>query len=166
MKKNRSSITSGIIMIAVGLLFLLLNMFPGISAQINFGLHWPLLIVLVGLFFLFSAPLSTGDMAIPGSIVIGIGTILYYQNLTGNWASWAYIWTLIPGFVGIGLVLSSLKEDQTKKRQSGFKLIGLSALLFIIFGLFFTGFGRLGALWPLGLIGLGIWLLFRNHLKR
>jgi hypothetical protein len=44
-----------------------------------------------------------GRAGCPGSILAGIGGIFYYQNLTNDWESWAYIWALIPGFVGIGV---------------------------------------------------------------
>ena len=65
-------------------------------------MSWPLIVVAVGagllvLGLLVGAP----EMAIPAVIVGGIGGILYYQNLSGNWASWSYLWTLIPGFSGL-----------------------------------------------------------------
>ncbi len=39
----------------------------------------------------------------PSIIVGGIGGILAYQDYTGHWESWSYLWTLIPGFVGLGI---------------------------------------------------------------
>lgn len=162
---KRGSINGGIIMIVVGVVFLLINMFPGLAERLDIGRQWPIIIVIVGLFFLISAVVSIGDMAIPGSIVLGIGGILYYQNFTGNWASWAFVWTLIPGFVGVGLVLASLlQKGRGEQRRAGVRLVGMSALLFIIFALFFTGLGSLGQFWPVLLILLGLWLMIRNRL--
>jgi hypothetical protein len=43
-------------------------------------------------------------MAVAACIIGGIGGILYWQSYTGDWASWAYVWTLIPGFSGIGII--------------------------------------------------------------
>ena len=42
--------------------------------------------------------LLTGQpgMLVPACIVGGIGGMLYWQNLTGDWASWSYSWSLIP----------------------------------------------------------------------
>ena len=162
---NRGSINGGIIMIVVGVVFLLINMFPGLAERLDLSRQWPLIIVTVGLFFLISAVVSIADMAIPGSIILGIGSLLYYQNTTGNWASWAFVWTLIPGFVGIGLILASLLQNgRGGQRSAGIRLVGMSALLFLVFSLFFTGLGSLGQYWPILLILLGLWLMVRNRL--
>lgn len=161
--KTRSSIVGGLIMIAVGVLFLLLQLFPALGAFFDIGQLWPLLIMLVGLFFLLGALLGTPPLAIPGSIVGGIGLILLYQNLTGHWSSWAYMWALIPGFVGIGLIVAGVLGKLRPQVAAGRRLLVISLVLFIIFALVFTGFGgQFGQFWPLALIGLGLWLLFGN----
>ena len=103
--EKRSSIVGGLILIGVGTMFLLLQLFPSLADQIDLARQWPLVIVTVGGVFLLTAVLGTPPLAIPGSIIGGIGGILYYQNLTGDWASWAYVWALIPGFVGVGIIL-------------------------------------------------------------
>ena len=147
-------------MILVGVLFLGLQMFPGFFRVFDIGHQWPLIIVIVGVFFLISAFISTPQLAIPGSIVTGVGSILYYQNLTGNWDTWAYIWTLIPGFVGIGLILSARLGGAGHTAAAGGRLLGISAILFLVFALFFSNVGQF---WPILLIALGIWLLVRNR---
>ena len=96
--EKRNSIVGGIILIGVGVLFLLMQLFPGFAEIFDFSRQWPLLIVLLGALFLLGAFLGSPQLAIPGSVVTGIGIILYYQNITGNWASWAFVWALIPGF--------------------------------------------------------------------
>ena len=161
--KTRSSIVGGLIMIAVGVLFLLLQLFPGLGDFFDIGQLWPLLIMLVGLFFLVGAVWGTPPLAIPGSIVGGIGLILLYQNLTGHWDSWAYVWALIPGFVGIGLIIAGVLGRLPQQVAAGRRLLVISLVLFVVFALFFTGFGgQFGQFWPLALIGLGLWLLFGN----
>lgn len=161
--ERRSSIIGGLILIAVGGLFLLLQLFPGLSANINMARQWPLIIVAVGGFFLVGALFGTPPLAIPASVIGGIGSILYYQNLTGNWASWAYIWALIPGFAGIGTVLMGLLERKKNGRvREGLRLMGISLALFVVFGLFFNGFGGLGQFWPVLLIIAGGWILLQN----
>ncbi|MCA9967459.1 MAG: hypothetical protein KC423_24590 [Anaerolineales bacterium] len=161
--KTRSSIVGGLIMIAVGVLFLLLQLFPGLGDFFDIGQLWPLLIMLVGLFFLVGAVWGTPPLAIPGSIVGGIGLILLYQNLTGHWDSWAYVWALIPGFVGIGLIIAGVLGRLPEQVAAGRRLLVISLVLFVVFALFFTGFGgQFGQFWPLALIGLGLWLLFGN----
>ncbi len=164
---KRSSIIIGTILILVGLLFLVIQLFPGLAFSLNIGQQWPLIIVSVGILLILSALFGSPALAIPGSIVTGIGSILYVQNLTGAWASWAYIWTLIPGFVGIGLILAGLLgyERRTSWRE-GSRLLLISFILFLIFGAFFNGLGGLGRYWPIALIGLGLWMLLPRRRQR
>lgn len=161
---KRRSINGGIIMITVGILFLLLNMFPGFAERLDIARQWPLIMITLGVLFFVSAIVSVPSMAIPASIITGIGGILYYQNLSGNWASWAYIWALIPGFVGIGIMLSGILDKGNRKQiGAGIRLVGVSAVLFFIFAFFFTGLGNFGQYWPILLILLGLWLIIRNR---
>ena len=103
----------------------------------------------------------------PDTIIGGIGGLLYYQNVSGNWDSWAYAWSLIPGFVGVGLMLMGLLDREKRSSiRDGIRLIFISFLLFAIFGGFLGGSGALGQLWPVLLILAGIWMLWRNRSGR
>jgi hypothetical protein len=99
-------------------------------------------------------------MAVPACIVGGIGMILFWQNQTGNFGSWAYAWTLIPGFAGVGEVLAALLGDRnTAHIRSGLRQIVVSAVLFVVFGSFLGGFRVLGPYWPVILIAGGLLLI-------
>ena len=164
--EKRNSIVGGIILIGVGVLFLLMQIFPSFSEIFDLGRHWPALIVLLGILFLVGAFFGSPQLATPGSIITGIGLILYYQNITGNWASWAYVWTLIPGFVGIGLILTDwLIPGKQGMTPDGTKLLVASAVMFMIFGSFFNGFGGIGRFWPFVLIAAGAWMLWQNRIS-
>jgi len=162
--QKRSSIIGGIILIVLGGIFLLLQLFPSFADQFDIGRQWPLIIIAAGGFFLLSSFLGTPALAVPGCVIGGIGGILYYQNLSGNWASWAYVWALIPGFAGIGTILMGLLGDgrKTNVREGG-RLVLISLIMFAIFGAFFNGLGGIGQYWPVLLILLGGWLLFTNR---
>lgn len=161
--EKRSSIIGGLILIAAGVLFLLLQLFPGLAEQVDLARQWPLIIVAIGGFFLLAALLGTPSLAIPGSIVGGIGAILYYQNLSGDWASWAYVWTLIPGFVGVGTFLMYLLRGQFKRGlREGGNPVAVSVAMFLVFAAFFNGLGGLGQYWPVLLILLGGWMLLKR----
>jgi len=163
---KQGSIISGSILILIGLFLLLAQFFPGLAAFFDIGRQWPLIIVAVGALFLLSAPMGVPPLAIPGAIISGIGGILYYQNSTGNWASWAYIWTLIPGFVGVGMIWMGLLQRRSRQAmREGGRLLLISAFLFVVFAAFFNGLGGLGRFWPVLLIGAGFWLLIRNRLS-
>lgn len=162
--QKRSSIVGGLMMIVVGAFFLLLQFLPSLAAQIDFGRQWPLLIIGLGGFFLLGALFGTPPLAVPGSVVTGIGGILYYQNLSGNWASWAYMWALIPGFVGIGTILMGILEKKGRRTmREGGQLLVVSLVMFAIFAAFFNGLGTFGRYWPLLLIVAGAWLLLQNR---
>ncbi len=106
-------------------------------------------------------------MAIPAAIVTGIGCILYVQDVNEDFLSWSYMWTLIPGFVGVGLILTGLLGENTRKNiSSGVNLIVISAVLFLIFGTLLGGLSILGPYGPaILLIALGVYILARGFLR-
>lgn len=162
--EKKSSIVGGLILILVGTLFLLMQFFPGLAERVDFASQWPLMIVAIGVFFLLASLVGTPPLAIPGSVVTGIGGILYYQNLTGNWASWAYIWALIPGFVGLGTILMHTLQGHLRRGiREGGGLLVISAVMFVIFAAFFNGLGGLGQYWPILLILAGGWMLIKRR---
>ena len=106
-------------------------------------------------------------MAVPACIVAGIGGILYYQGLTGDWTSWVYVWTLIPGFTGVGAILAGLLGEKTRKSvREGVTLIVISGALFFIVGAATGRIGWLGGYWPLVLVGWGVLIILRTLLRR
>ena len=159
---RKPNLLLGIILIILGVLFLAYQLIPALHALINWENAWPLLIVGVGVAFFVGAVLGhVPGLAIPGSVIGGIGLLLFWQNTTGDWGSWAYAWALLPGFVGVGLILMGvLGEKPRKSLASGLWLIVISSILFLIFGSFLGGFG-FGAYWPILLIGLGFIILLR-----
>jgi hypothetical protein len=143
---------------------LAVQLLPGL--QIWFS--WPWIIIGVAVLLLVIG-LLTGvpAMAIPACIVGGIGGVLYWQDATGNWDSWSYAWTLIPGFVGVGIFLAGLLGEDTRDSiRAGSGLILISLVLFAIFGSVFGALGLLGSYWPVLLILLGVLLLARSLFRR
>ncbi|MCA9872499.1 MAG: hypothetical protein KC441_02560 [Anaerolineales bacterium] len=165
--ERKSSIVGGAILILVGIFFLLVQFFPGLLGWFDLSQQWPLIIVLIGGLFLIGAVLGTPPLAMPACIIGGTGLILYYQNVSGNWASWAYIWSLYPGFAGLGVILMhTLSGNFRQGLREGGNLLLISAALFVVFGAFFNGLGILGQFWPVLIIALGLWLLWKNRAAR
>lgn len=158
MKRN-NGIVLGIILIILGLLFLAREIVP---EYFQFW-DWPFIIIgLGGVFLLWAIFSGTGGLAVPGSILAGIGGIFYYQNLTGNWESWSYIWALIPGFVGVGIIISGIIDRNYKEAFSGgLMLLLISGMLFFAFGSAFGLPPEVTMYWPALLILLGIVALVR-----
>jgi hypothetical protein len=168
MRQNRSTLFLGILLILVGAWLVLSNQVPALRTWLDNNFAWPMWTIGAGL-LIFLIGLLTGapGMSVPAAIVAGIGGILFYQNATNNFASWSYMWTLIPGFVGIGLILAGLLGEYTRHNLSrGLNLIVISAVMFLIFGALFGGLGILGPNGPaILLIALGLYILLRGFLR-
>ncbi|MCD6576628.1 MAG: hypothetical protein J7K66_01285 [Anaerolineaceae bacterium] len=151
--ENRRGMVGGLILILLGGFLLAVQLMPDIFGYIS----WPFLIIGIGGAFLLAALFTrNGGLAIPGCVIGGIGAILYYQVTTNNWASWSYIWTLIPGFVGVGtLIAGFLSRGRPHFDRGGLVLIAISAMGFLIFGGMFGIALDVDMLWPILLIGIG-----------
>ncbi|HEY9122586.1 MAG TPA: hypothetical protein VIM80_06285 [Brevefilum sp.] len=156
---RRASVVSGFFLILLGILFLIREIAP----QYFQFWDWPFIIIGLGLLFIIWAIASgTGGLAVPGSILAGLGGIFYYQNMTGDWESWTYIWALIPGFVGLGIIISSLIDRNFKQSISaGLILILISAIMLFSFGAAFGLDPEFTKYWPALLIALGLISLVR-----
>ena len=165
--RQRSRLAGGLILVLLGVWFLLLQIVPGLQAWVNSSLGWPLIVIAAGLLLLLlGLLLGVPAIAIPACILAGIGGLLSWQNATGNWASWAYAWTLIPGFVGVGIILSGLLERRVgRSLQAGAWVILISLILFLIFGSFLGGQALIGPYWPVVLVVLGVLLLLRAFVR-
>src|SRR5258708_861714 len=133
-KQNRTQLILGILLILLGLWFFAAQQVRSLKALANIKFDWPLYVVGAGALILATG-LLTGQprMAIPASLVAGIGGILYYQNQTHDWQSWSFLWTLIIGFVGIGNIITALLGDEVQRNLGrGVNLLVISAVLLLI----------------------------------
>ena len=163
---RKSSILAGLILIAVGTLVLLLPLFPNVADIIDINRMWPLIVVSIGGLFILGALLGAPGLAIPGCIIGGIGAMLYYQNLNNALDTWAYSWTLIIVFVGIGIFLMHLLEGEaaTGIREGG-RLVVIGLIMFLVMGSFFGAGPGISVVLAAILIGIGIWIVIRTFLK-
>jgi hypothetical protein len=167
-RRQRSNTILGLVLVLVGAAFLVQHFYPDLSIWDYFSFSWPWYVIGAGvLLFLLGLLLGAPGMAVPAAIVSGIGVILYWQNATGNWDSWAYAWTLIPGFVGIGIILEGLLSGKFRSGlRAGGSLIVISAILFVVFASFLGGPALLGTYWPVLLILIGLWFIIRSLMRR
>lgn len=166
-RKTRSSLGIGLLLVLIGGFFLAVQFLPDLGDWFWHIFDWPVYIIGAGVCLLvFGLVVGEPGMAVPACIVAGIGGILYYQNATGDWESWAYIWALIPGFTGVGGMLSSLLGSGGRSGfRSSLTLVLISLVMFLVFGAFF-GANPLGAYWPILLIALGVWMLIQPLFKK
>lgn len=161
--QRRNNLALGLVLLLIGGLLLAVRIFPSMGSWLEIRFAWPMFVIGAGLLLLLIGLLvRTPEMAVPAAIVTGVGCLLYWQNATGRWESWAYAWTLIPGFVGIGTILSGLlgRNPRQSLREGG-SLIFISLIMFAIFSSFLGGRAFFGNYWPLLLILLGLWILIR-----
>lgn len=144
----------------------------GVMFGLGIGALWPLFVMIPGLVFLGAAAKggrSTAAFAIPGMLISGTGLLLLVQNLTGYWSSWSYAWTLYGVFLGMGFAMMGRLMGDSAVESMGRVFILVGGIAFLVFGAFMEavmGFGGLGTLWPLVLIGAGLFLLARPFTLR
>jgi len=167
MQQNRSNLILGFLLILVGGWLIVTNQVPSIQAWLDENFIWPMWTIGAGAVILLIG-LITGapGMAIPASIVAGVGGILYYQEVNDAYSSW-YLWLLIPSFVGAGMILAGLLGEHTRRNIShGLRNIVVGVVLALIFGTLFGGLdilGKYGA--PILIILLGVYILARGVMR-
>ena len=171
--RGRTQLALGVILILLGAWFLLDKSVPAFHALFDKYTEFPLNMLVIGAgIFIVGLVLGQPGMSVPAAIVAGIGGIFYYQEMMNDYGSWSYMWTLIPGFVGVGSVLAGLLGDSTAHNlKRGLNLMVVSAVLFLVFSSFLGGWKLLGNFGPaILLILLGLWVLgnglYRSFRKR
>jgi hypothetical protein len=167
-QKERSNVVAGMLLILVGGLFLAAQLAPGIFRWLQPQQNWPLIVIGAGI-LLLTIGLLVGepDMLVPAAIVGGVGGLLYWQSVTGRWDSWAYAWTLIPGFVGVGVFFALLIEGRPRQAfAEGGQTIMVSLVLFTVFGSLLGPGDFPVLLWPVLLIGAGLLVLINTLLRQ
>jgi len=165
-KQRRTSIVGGAVLILIGAVLFAAQIAPDLVPDFWREFSWPWIVIGVGLFlFALGAVVGEPGLAVPATIVSGIGGILAFQNYTGQFESWAYLWTLIPGFVGLGIILMKLLGGEGSVKD-GTTLLLISLTMLAVFGSFFGALGLAGRYWPVLLILLGVVLLVRSFVKK
>ena len=172
MVRDQRNTVGAFLLIGLGVLFLVGQIF-----NINFwsivGFSWPVFVLIPGVIFLalaFAGDRKMSGFIFPGAFVTGTGAILWYQNVTNNWQSWAYIWTLYPVFLGLALIFNGRRNGKEKEITTGRGFVTYGMIAFLAGAAFFelAIFGANSALtsWivPLVLIGVGGYLLLSGQI--
>ncbi|NLD45229.1 MAG: hypothetical protein GX657_17260 [Chloroflexi bacterium] len=158
--RNRGSLYAGLLVILLGIIMFLAQATRGgalFGMRLGWRAAWPFFILWAGAAFLLPLVVwwerraSLAGLVIPGTIITANGLVLLFQNVTGLWGTWAFLWTVEPMAVGLGLFLFYLIAE----RRSGVLLAasivgGVGLLMFLIFSGVFTFLG------PLLLIVVGV----------
>ncbi len=167
-RQSRTQLVLGVLLVLLGVWFVAVRQVPALKAWMEVQFVWPFYVIGAGALILFIGLLTGAPaMAIPASIVAGIGGILYYQNRFNDWESWSFLWTLIPGFVGAGTILAGLLGEDTRASLGrGINLLVISAVLFLVFAAIFQRLNILGTYGPAALlIFLGFYVIGRGLIR-
>jgi hypothetical protein len=107
----------GAILIVIGLAVLATRYLPGLED----AAFWPFFIIGPGIvLFILGLILPNAGMIIGGTVVTSVGLILAWQNATGLWATWAYVWALVgPGASGLGTFIGGLRTGNGGMARAG-----------------------------------------------
>lgn len=164
-RHGRSQLVLGVILILLGGWFLLDRTVPNFHDFFEQYTVFPNNMFLIGAgLFIFGLIVGAPGLSVPACILAGLGGIFYYQQLQHDASSWSYMWTLILGFIGIGVILQGLLGDHTADNiKRGLNLVVVSAVLFLVFSYFLSDWKLLGNYGPaIVLILLGLWVLGRG----
>ena len=137
-QNERNTRALGLLLLAVGVWILIARFI-----HINLGdWLWPFWIIVPGGLIIalgFRDSRRKGEGLVTfGSIVAVTGIILFVQNITGQWQSWAYAWALLfPGSIGLGQYLWGKRTGNTAAVHSAEKTLRVALMLFMGFGIFF-----------------------------
>jgi len=167
------TIAIGLVLVAVGAV-LFAGQLAGIGIE---DVGWPFIVIAAGVAVLLIGLLVANEqgMVIGGTIATTVGLVLFYQDQTGRWESWAYAWALVgPAASGLGLALWGVRTGNAGDLRNGtWGLLGGLAIFAVGF-LFFEGVIGIGGdrlalpewLLPVAVIGIGVVVLLRGMLER
>ena len=147
--RNWTAVVFGGLLIVAGVVLLVAQL-SGIDLRAYLGnLGWPAFIIGPGLILLIAGLLLREDpgvgLATAGGIVTTVGLLLWYQDATDHWSSWAYAWALVaPTSVGAAMVLWGTLHLRGSIVRTGLSALGVGAVLFLVFFAFFEGVLSIG----------------------
>ncbi|MGI8657538.1 MAG: hypothetical protein ACR2K4_02050 [Candidatus Limnocylindria bacterium] len=170
---------NGIPTTAVGFVLVLAGVALLAGQLLGIGIEdigWPFFVIGVGAVILLLGLIVLGEqgLVIGGTITTTVGLVLFFQNQTGRWETWAYAWALVgPAASGLGLALWGIRTaSATDIRNGVWGLLGGLAFFGVGF-LFFEGVIGIGGdrlalpewLLPV-VIGIGAVVLVRGVFER
>ncbi|MCA9925381.1 MAG: hypothetical protein KC421_23590 [Anaerolineales bacterium] len=154
--------------ICIGVLLLAANLFHVHLMQFL----WPGFVIAPGLMLMWPAYDSTAErqrplsfLAVPGAMMLTVGMLLFAMNMVNHFEAWAYSWPLVLASVAGALMYIKRFEPQNTVHENGHKFVRMMILLFMGLAAFFEVliFESFAPLFPLALIGYGIYLLVQKR---
>ena len=139
-KSNR---TIGLALVGLGLFFLIGTILGGVI-----NLMWPMFVLGPGLLLFYLVRVlgkKAAGLSIPATMISTVGLLLFYQNFTNHWESWAYAWALVmPTALGVGISIYGDLKKNDKTIERGEKLAKFGLGIFAVGAVFFELLLNLG----------------------
>jgi len=156
---------AGLLLLVVGILLLasepLTDFVGGVGIDEDVLRWWPIIIIGLSLFFLVPALVGgpnrrlRAGMVIPGALLAGVGSALLYTSLTDRWSAWAYLWSVLPFSLGLGMYAAGWIADAPAFKWIGSGLAIGGVVAYLVFATAFGGEAfRLVA--AVGILALGL----------
>ncbi len=155
---KKSSYVWGIMLIIIGGILLYDNIFD--AHLFGWSTLWPMFVLGLGLSFEFSFFINrkAPGLLVPGGILTTNGIVFFFQTFT-KWHFIGYTWPLFILSVAIGLF--QLYWFIGRPKGLLVTIIILSAVAFIsLTCTLLSGINEFGIIFPLALIGAGVYILF------
>ena len=161
--RSKSSFYIGVLVISLGVI----TLFAQATRRLGlFGVPWgwraawPLFVLWAGAAFLLPVAIwwerrrEIAGLVVPGTVLTTTGLILLFQNVTGLWGTWSFLWALEPIAVGLSLLMLYYLLDRPAGLLIAASIVGgVGLLMLLIFSGMFTFLG------PLMIIVLGVLLV-------
>jgi hypothetical protein len=166
---------AGLVLLGIGLVILagewIRSWLADLGVSPELAAWWPMLLVILSLFFL--APALVGrqhrrlraGMVIPGALLAGIGAALLYTSLTDRWGAWSYLWSVFPFSLGLGMYAAGWIADAPAFKWIGSGVAAGGVIAYLAFATALGGEAfRLVA--AVGIIALGVALTMGGLAER
>jgi hypothetical protein len=168
-------LVAGITLLLIGLLLLaseqISNLVQGLPIDEDIWAWWPVLLIGLSLFFLVPSVVGPQNrrlragMVIPGAILAGVGGALLYTSLTGRWAAWSYLWSVIPFSFGLGMYAAGWIADAPAFKWIGAGIAIGGVVSYLVFGTAFGG-EAFRVVAAIGILALGLALTIGGLAER
>ena len=165
--------TLGKLLIGTGALLLVAKLLSTVFGIMLGAWLWPLwLFMLPGLLLMWPAyDMKPGErptwawLAIPGAILTTLGGMFMVMSVFNHFEAWVYAWALLPISVLASILFINRHEGNEEETTGIHTAIRILFWVMVGLGAFFELLifnNVLGMLWPIVLIGGGIYLVAKN----
>ncbi|MGH2445309.1 MAG: hypothetical protein ACRDGD_04640 [Candidatus Limnocylindria bacterium] len=166
---------AGLLLLVIGAVILfsepIIDIVRGVGVSDEVLRWWPMLIIVLSLFFLVPGLIGgpnrrlRAGMVIPGMILAGVGGALLYTSLTDRWGAWAYLWSVLPFSFGLGMYAAGWIADAPAFKWIGAGTAAGGVVAYLVFATAFGGeaFRLIAAI---GILALGLALTIGGLAER